>query len=171
MNEYAFSGDKDDFEKLYRDYAPYAFKVAKVVTGDQNLAADIVQETFVRVYLNLPKFNREKPFKPWLYKILINECNRGMSKNKRVFNIEDCPESVIGQSGDMEKTVENQEVCNALVKLDNKIRLPLILKNIQGFTAQEISEIMDVNINTVKSRLNFGKGKLRKLLDGFYRER
>lgn len=93
-----------------------------------------------------------------------------MSKSKGVLYIEDCMESVISQSGDMEKALENQEVCNALVKLDNKIRLPLILKYIHGFTAQEISEIMDININTIKSRLNFGKGKLRKLLSEFYRE-
>lgn len=134
------------------------------------MAADIVQETFVRVYLNLPKFNREKPFKPWFYKILINECNRIMSKSKRVLYIEDCSENVMSQSGHMESAVENREVCNALVKLDNKIRVPLILKYIHGFTAQEISEIMDININTIKSRLNFGKGKLRKLLTGFYGE-
>lgn len=94
-----------------------------------------------------------------------------MSKSKGILYIEDCTECVIGQSGDMERAVENQEVCNALLKLDNKIRLPLTLKYIQGFTAQEISEIMAVNINTVKSRLNFGKGKLRKLLAGFYTER
>ncbi len=169
-NEYTFSGDKADFEMLYHDYAPYAFKVALLVTRNQHLAADIIQETFIRVYLNLPKFNHEKPFKPWFYKILINECNRIMTKNKKVIYIEDCPENTMSQFGDMEITLENQEVYNALIQLNNKIRQPLILKYIQGFTAQEISEIMDTNINTIKSRLNFGKEKLRKLLARFYEE-
>jgi RNA polymerase sigma-70 factor (ECF subfamily) len=70
----------------------------------------------------------------------------------------------------MENAAENREVCNALAKLDNKISTPLILKYIHGFTAQEISEIMGINVNTIKSRMNFGKQKLRKSLENFYVE-
>jgi RNA polymerase sigma factor, sigma-70 family len=169
-SQYTFSGDKDDFEKLYRDYAPYAFKVALLVTKNHSLAADIVQETFIRVYLNLPKYNREKPFKPWFYKILINECNRSKSKIEGVLYIEDYQETVMNQTANMESAMESQEIINALANLDKKIRTPLVLKYIHGFTAQEISEIMAVNMNTIKSRLNFGKKKLRKLLTGFHGE-
>lgn len=167
IDEYIFSREKTDFEKLYRNYAPYAFKVAVLVSKNPQLAADIVQETFVRVYLNLPNFNPEKPFKPWFYKILINECNRLMSKNKRSLYIEDYLDSIASQSGDMESAAENRDILNALAKLDYKISTPLILKYIHGFTAQEISEIMGVNVNTVKSRMNFGKQKLRKSLVNF----
>src|SRR5690554_5395654 len=71
-------GDQEAFGMLYNKYADYALRVGLAVTKNRANGADAVQETFLRVYRNIHKFDNKKPFKPWFYKILINECRRIM---------------------------------------------------------------------------------------------
>ena len=74
------SGDRKAFEELYNLYADQGLRTALAITKNKSNAADAVQETFIRVYNNIKSFDETKPFKPWFYKILINECNRLLSK-------------------------------------------------------------------------------------------
>ena len=73
--------DKKAFEELYNIYSEYALRVAFAVTKDKSNAADAVQETFIRVYKYIDGYDINKPFKTWFYNILINECNRILSKS------------------------------------------------------------------------------------------
>ena len=74
------SGDKKAFEELYNIYAEQALRTAMAITKNKASAADAVQEAFIRVYNNINSFDESKPFSPWFYKILVNECNRLLSK-------------------------------------------------------------------------------------------
>lgn len=76
------AGDWDAFSLLYNQYADYALRVGMAVTRSRANSADAVQETFIRVYRNIDKFDIDKPFKPWFYKILINECRRIMTPHQ-----------------------------------------------------------------------------------------
>lgn len=83
-------GEKEAFRTLYNQYAEYAIRVATAVTRNRMHAADAVQETFIRIYNNIDRFDESKSFEPWLYKILINECNRILKKQPKTIPIGDC---------------------------------------------------------------------------------
>jgi RNA polymerase sigma factor (sigma-70 family) len=160
------SGDRKAFEELYNLYADQGLRTALAITKNKSNAADAVQETFIRVYNNIKSFDETKPFKPWFYKILINECNRLLSKNSRTVLISNFFESGLDRSKyDNYKFQEYENLYKAVENLKDINRIPIVLKYLKGFTEEEISQILDLNINTVKSRLFKGRQKLRKFLE------
>lgn len=156
--------DKDDFQQLYEAHAHFAIRTAIAITRNNEMAKDAVQETFIRVYRNYSSYDPALPFEPWLYRILVNECNRLLKKEAKISgchhpDLENDPRAA-------EPSAEKlAEVIHTIQALKDLYRIPLILKYIKGFSEQEIAEILDINQNTVKSRLFTGRNRLRKLLD------
>lgn len=159
-------GDDEAFTILYNQYANYALRVGLAITRNKANSADAVQETFIRVFRNIDKFDIEKPFKPWFYKILINECRRIMYSSKDTLPIDEKMENTnLLSKEDVYRFQEYEVLYKAIQELDEINRIPIILKYLQDFSGKEISEILDLNINTVKSRLYKGRKKLKKILD------
>lgn len=158
-------GDKQAFSQLYELYADYALRVAYGVTKQKELAADAVQETFIRVYRNAPSFDTDKPFKPWFYRILLNECNRLLKKEKKVISIEEYIAHL--PSEEVEEWFEYEDLHEALDALDEHNRVPILLKYLHDFSEKEIAETLDVNVNTIKSRLLKGRQKLKNSMSSF----
>lgn len=161
-------GDNEAFKELYNKYAEYALRVAVAVTRNKMNAADAVQESFIRVYKNINSFDIEKPFEPWFYRILINECNRILGKNSNIVLIDDfVGSSIQGAEEDERKFEEYECLYKAIESLDDNIKIPIILKYLKGFKENEIAEILDINVNTIKSRLFKGRQKLKKYIEKF----
>jgi RNA polymerase sigma factor (sigma-70 family) len=159
-------GDDQAFAELYNKYADYALRVAMAVTGSKANAADAVQETFIRVYKNIDSFDIDKPFQPWLYRILINECNRILSKNSKVIFIDDFTENnLLGSDEDDYKFEQYETLYKAIESLEDNNKIPIILSYLKGFKDSEIAEILGLNINTIKSRLFKGRQKLKRLIE------
>lgn len=159
------AGSKDAFATLYDELADEALRAAMAITKDKMNAADAVQETFIRVYKNVDDFDDSKPFKPWFYKILLNECNRILSKNSKTILMGDFTESVIRLADKDEYLFEEYEsLYEAIQNLEDINRIPIILKYLKGLTENQIAQTLDVNINTVKSRLFKGRQKLKQFL-------
>lgn len=156
--------NRDDFQKLYEAHADFAIRTAIAITRNNEMAKDAVQETFIRVYRNYSSYDPDLPFEPWLYRILVNECNRLLKREAKLSGyhhpyLENDPQVA-------EPSSENlAELIRTIQNLKDLYRIPLILKYIKGFSEQEIAEILDINQNTVKSRLFTGRNRLRKLLD------
>lgn len=161
---------KEGFELLYKSYSPGAVRTAIMILGNEHLAADAVQETFIRVYINLDKFDTTKPFKPWFYQILINECKRIAGKNKKIIYVDKFFENMLVEDDKNNERIEFEELYHMLGNLEQKIRTPLILKYLNDMKLDEISNLMKLNINTVKSRLHFGRKKLRTILANYYND-
>jgi RNA polymerase sigma factor (sigma-70 family) len=159
--------DKKAFEELYNIYSEYALRVAFAVTKDKANAADAVQETFIRVYKYIDGYDIDKPFKTWFYNILINECNRVLKKSPKVILIDDFTST----NYEKENTNDNkhEDLYSAIESLEDINRIPIVLMYLEGFSEVEISSIMGVNINTIKSRLYKGRQKLKKLLENIKR--
>lgn len=158
-------GDKEAFAVLYHQYSDYALRVAMAITKNRANGADAVQETFIRVYKNIHKFNTKKPFKPWFYKILINECRRIIKSPISTLPIDEKIENNVQLSEeDFYEFEEYDKLYKMIQMLDEMNRIPIILKYLQDFSEKEISEVLDLNINTVKSRLYKGRKKLKRLL-------
>jgi RNA polymerase sigma-70 factor (ECF subfamily) len=141
------SGDRGAFKLLYNEYAEYALRVAASITRNKATAMDAVQEAFIRAYNGIHKFKSGTAFKPWFYRILINECNRILDKNKRV----PATTSLI-EIYPSEKAQEFEELQDAIAKLKEEYRIPLILKYLDGCTEKEIADTLQLNVNTVKAR-------------------
>ncbi|MGM8364912.1 RNA polymerase sigma factor [Virgibacillus sp. W0181] len=161
-------GDQQAFRKLYNAYADYALRTAYAITRNQNHAADIVQETFIKVYRNIGTFKIDQPFKPWFYKILLNESRRYMKKqNKQAMAMES--EELLDYFN--EKATNNKEklhedVQGVLSKLSETHRTVLVLKYMNGFTEQDIATLLELNVNTVKSRLYKARLKFKAVIGG-----
>lgn len=160
------AGDEEAFRDLYDKYAGYALRVAAAVTKSKAGAADAVQETFIRVYKNIGSFDIDQPFKPWFYKILINECNRMMKNIFRMVYFSDYFDNNPGETyKDDHRFEEYEELYDAIKGLKVIYRVPLVLKYLNGFKENEIADILELNLNTVKSRLFKGRKKLREVLE------
>ncbi len=159
-------GDRKAFEELYNRYYSYALRTATAITKSTQEAADAVQETFIRVYRNIYSFNTNRPFKPWFYRILVNECNRVMKDKSRVVFVSHYMEqdSIHARKDDYHFE-EYEELYAAIEALSDIYRIPIILKYLNDFTEKEIGEILSLNINTVKTRLYRGRQKLKKSLE------
>lgn len=163
MNEEIYikikKGNKDAFRHLYDEYANYAIRTAKAITRNDEIAKDAVQETFIRVYKNISSYNSTLSFGAWFYRILVNECNRLLKKEKRAIPIDTSVVEVIEAS--KEGVTDLYEI---IQNMSDLYRIPLLLKYIQGFSEKEVAEILDLNQNTVKSRLLNGRNLLKDQL-------
>ncbi|ABO65831.1 MULTISPECIES: RNA polymerase sigma factor [Geobacillus] len=159
-------GDEAAFAELYELYGEYALRVAAAVTGSSANAADAVQETFIRVYDHIGRFDPAKPFRPWFYRILINECRRLMKKQRAVTILsEEMGAADLLTYEDRYTFAQYEELYKAIGRLKEKQRIPVVLKYLQGFTTEEIADILDLNVNTVKSRLFKARNQLMKWME------
>ncbi len=158
------SGEKESFRHFYEAYADSAIRTASAITKNREMAKDAVQETFVRIYRNIDSYNSLMPFEPWFYRILTNECLRLLKKDVHYSkfehtNLENEPlltEESFGALDDLYDMIQS---------LSNDQRIPVILKYIEGFSEKEISTILSLNQNTLKSRLYKARKQLKEQLD------
>ncbi|RXJ02428.1 RNA polymerase sigma factor [Anaerobacillus alkaliphilus] len=156
------NGNSSAFRELYDFYFDYAIRVATVVMNhNASHAGDAVQETFIRVYQNIHLYQADRPFKPWFYKILLNECNRILKKNSKVVSVGE----IIEQAHADEQFEEYEDLYQAIQELEPHNRTPIVLKYLNGFKEQEIADILEENLNTIKSRLFKGRQKLKRFLE------
>ena len=158
------AGDRSSFKKLYDMYADAALRTAARITGDSELAKDAVQETFIRVYRSIISFDTDRPFKPWFYRILINECSRLLRKRPKVISLNRLCDEEGYQVADRERE-DYMDLYNAVLSLKDIYRIPVVLKYLHGFTEREVADIMELNQNTVKTRLLKAREMLRKKLE------
>lgn len=158
-------GDQEAFAELYKMFAEFALRTAAAVTKSKTAAADAVQETFMKVFLGIDSFNPARPFRPWLYVILLNECKRVLKNNSKFMLVIDSPGGPAEPASFDSYPIEAYEdLYRAIQSLHDLNRIPLILKYLNDFTEKEIACILGVNLNTIKSRLHKGRQKLKKAL-------
>ncbi|KGX92003.1 RNA polymerase [Pontibacillus halophilus JSM 076056 = DSM 19796] len=153
-------GNHSAFKKLYEIHATYALQLAFALTKNHSDASDIVQEAFVKVYRHVESFDTSKAFKPWLYSIVMNEAKDYMRKNRKV-TVVPIDEEHIEAKG-IESPVE--DLYEALDYLQPIHREVIVLKYLNGFQEKEVAEILNENLNTIKSRLYKGRRQLKMLL-------
>jgi RNA polymerase sigma-70 factor (ECF subfamily) len=158
--------DKEAFEELVKRHQQRVFAVAGGILRRREDVEDIAQQVFVKAYFSLKRFDQRAAFSTWLYKITVNECWDLLRKKKvRPLVYEsDLSEEQARQFGApeaqgahvldiSEKLEARQQVELLLAELDERDRMMLILKEVEGFAVEEIAEILELNANTVKVRL------------------
>ncbi len=120
---------------------------------------EAVQECLLKAWQKRGQLKQPRYMQTWVVRILINECRNIQRKRWREVPLDEMPERIAPADADY-------EVHDALLKLDEKLRLPIILHYMEGFTVSEIADILRLPQGTVKSRMNRGRAQLKKTLTG-----
>jgi RNA polymerase sigma-70 factor (ECF subfamily) len=158
--------DQEAYEELVRRHQHRVFAVAGGILRRREDVEDIAQQVFVKAYFSLKRFDQRAAFSTWLYKITVNECWDLLRKKKvrplvyesdlseeQARQVLNSGEKVNPESDISEKIAAREHVERLLEGLDERDRLMLILKEVEGFSIEEIAEVLNLNGNTVKVRL------------------
>lgn len=180
-------GDSEAFEKIVRKYQGKAFNIALRMLCDREEARDITQEVFIKIFRSLRSFRSESRFSHWFYTILLNTCRSRLKHLKRRghFRSESMdnpgstddgrrprqwPDNSPDASTILEKKQMETLIQEKMLSVQDDFRDVLILRDIQGFSYDEIAAVLGISIGTVKSRLHRGRMILKDLLAGNFEE-
>ncbi len=146
------------FEKLYKNNSKYVYNVALGMLRNRDEAEDIMQNVFIKLFEGYSSFRGESDIKTYLYRMTVNKTiDYIRSRNLRSDKIENM------ELPEPKKTDSNISMLDSLLdKLNDELKAPILLAEIGGFSYKEIAEIMNINLGTVKSRINRGIAKLRE---------
>ncbi|MGI6069282.1 MAG: RNA polymerase sigma factor [Blautia sp.] len=149
--------DPDAFVQLMQLYMQDMYKVARSYLKNDEDAADAISDTILACYEKIHTLKKDKYFKTWMTRILINKCNDMLHKKKTLVLSDYTPEPAF-----WEEDYTNLEWNQVLLSLDEKYRLVVMLYYVEGFKIREIAQILDVSESTIQTRLARAREKLSK---------
>jgi len=166
-------GDVQAFDTLVRRYKDQLLNFVYRFVGNRSDAEDIVQETFLRVYKNKHYYKEIAKFSTWVYTIAGNLAKTELRRRKRhkIFSVSnfvneerdyDIPDKEHSPERQVDGTIKEDIIQKAIEKLPPKFKEVIILRDVQGFAYEEISQILNIPLGTVKSRVNRGRLKLQE---------
>ena len=172
------AGDRHAFEELVRRHADRLYAVVLRFVADVDEAEEVTQETFLRAWRSIDKFELRSRFFTWLYRIGINEAKRRAERRPppgTVSSIEDTPiedapdwsevPELRAEQGQLRSVLED-----AVRALPIEYRAPLILRDVEGLSTQQAAEVMELRQAAFKSRLHRARLAVRRAIDQYYLE-
>jgi RNA polymerase sigma-70 factor (ECF subfamily) len=166
-------GDVQAFDTLVRRYKDQLLNYVYRFVGNRNDAEDLVQETFLRVYKNKHYYKEIAKFSTWVYTIAGNLAKTELRRRKRrkIFSVSnfvneerdyDIPDLAKNPESEVDGSLKDDIIQKAIEKLPSKFKEVILLRDVQGFAYEEISQILSIPLGTVKSRVNRGRLKLQE---------
>ncbi len=155
-------GSEDAFDELFGRHWPRAYRAACLVCGDADAAEDVAQEAFLAAIRALDRFDRRRPFGPWLHRIVVNRAidhTRARALRREVAG-ERLPEPAAPVAA-----TPDEDLAAALAALGLEQRAVVVLRHVLGCTPGEIASLLDLPRGTVNSRLRRGLDALAADLD------
>ncbi|MBN2288833.1 MAG: sigma-70 family RNA polymerase sigma factor [Candidatus Glassbacteria bacterium] len=176
-------GQERAFSELMERYSRRIVNYVYRIIGDRDRAEDLLQDTFVRVYRNIDRFDQKRKFSTWLYTIATNLAknelrNAGRSplmyfqnlfyrkEDQKMFEAVDQADK---PDDELYRRQLKDLVAKAVEKLPDRHRLVFALRETEGKSYEEIAEILDCNIGTVKSRLNRARARFAQIIEPYLR--
>ena len=172
------------FEKLYCDYSKRVLNLAYRFTGQQELARDLTQDIFMKVYQNLETFREESHVYTWIHRIALNHIMNYLKRERRfkwfslldedigdVLHNERIDQSLWGQTGSpspdriLEQSERDNILWSAVESLPVKYRVPFVLFRFDGISYQGIADTMQLSLSAVEARIHRAKKQLIKKLE------
>ncbi|MEW6108039.1 MAG: sigma-70 family RNA polymerase sigma factor [Nitrospirota bacterium] len=174
-------GDVSAFEQLVLKYEDKIYNLCRHMLGNAHDAEDAAQDVFLKAYQNLNKFRPEASLHTWLYRIAVNTCIDYRRKPffeslfKSSKEGDEFVEELPADSPSPDRLYESKQISNAiqlaLGRLSERLRMVILLKEIEGLSYEEIADVLDVSIGTVKSRISRAREELKKLLKKFMEQK
>ncbi len=172
------SGKMESYEKIIRRYNGYLYKIGKSYGFGHNDVEDLMQETYIDAFVNLKKFENRSSFKTWLVRIMLNNCYHKKEKSKR----EELPiKGDIKENADLlfsdrskgtRNVVQNNELKEvleaAIHRIPENYRIVFTLRELNGMSVRETSEVLKITEGNVKVRLSRSKSMLQKEIKKTY---
>lgn len=166
-------GDLQAFDVLVQRYKDQLLNYVFRFVGNRVDAEDIVQETFLRVYKNKHYYKEIAKFSTWIYTIAGNLAKTELRRRKRrkIFSVSnfvnderdfDIPDTERNPEKEVDGNLKYDDIQKAIDKLPPKFKEVILLRDVQGFAYEEISQILNIPLGTVKSRVNRGRLKLQE---------
>ena len=177
-------GDSEAMERLIIKYQNRIYNVILKICANADDAAELSQETFVKVIENIDKFEGRSSFYTWLFRIAVNltlsYCKRSVKLGLKSLDSEDdecgregrralkeflSDDSLSDPAAIASKKELYELIKKAMMKLDDNQRAVIVLRDIEGMDYAQIAKVLDVELGTVKSRLNRGRSNLREIME------
>jgi RNA polymerase sigma-70 factor (ECF subfamily) len=162
-------GDEAAFAQIVRIYKDKIVNYLCGVTGDYQRAVDLAQETFLRVYFKAGKYRPIAPLSSWIYTIASNLAKTDLKRRRRMatISLEELPPT-LAVSTPSDESCDSGLAGNlrkALDDLSPRYRIPVVLKDIEGYSQEEIAQILKRPVGTIKARISRGRNMLKKQLE------
>jgi RNA polymerase sigma-70 factor (ECF subfamily) len=155
----AQAGSVSDFETLFRAHWSPAYRAAYLVVRDASAAEDIAQEAFLSAVRSLDRFDRRRPFGPWLHRIVVNRAiDWARARALR-------PETEAVDAPAPERPEHDETLLRELDRLSPEHRAVIVLRYLLEYTPGEIAELLELPRGTVNSRLRRGLDRLKERLE------
>ncbi len=179
--EFQKNGTEEAFEILVNRYKNPLTNFVFRFLGNYEACADIVQETFIKVYRYKDSYTSIARFSTWIYTIAGNLARTEYQRRKRrkFFSINsygennenyEIPDEQYRPDDITDSGIKDKIIQKALMKVSDAYREAVILRDIEGMSYEEIAEIMNITVGTVKSRINRGRAQLQEMLKDIYNE-
>lgn len=173
--EKAKHGDSNAFRILVENYQSFAYSLAYRMTRNHNEAQDIVQDSFVRCWQSIGRFNKDVKFSTWLYKIVMNLC-LDLFKSARYRNRQNEVDMNLSynlhDSKTSDGTIHRQEFLKNVLKMSEQLtpkqRAVFILRDLEDTDMKDISIILSMTSGNIKSNLYYARKKMHELLTKIY---
>ncbi|MFK8112661.1 MAG: RNA polymerase sigma factor [Rubripirellula sp.] len=173
----ALQGDRDAFTRLVQLNQDRLFASMIQVTGSPDEAEEVVQEAFIRAFIKLDTFQRNSQFFTWLYRIAFNSALTRRRRKRARVSLDHCRENnglEVTDPGDgVDEPILRRErvsmVREAMQALTDEHRSILVLREMQEHSYEDIAEILEISIGTVRSRLSRARGQLKLALEAMLR--
>lgn len=161
------NNDRQCQRELYRNFYSYGMSICIRYTGNEADAVEVLNDGFMKIFANINKFDLDKPFKPWLRRILVNTCLDHIKKNAKHNHLADITEAQVHQSTEEapDHNLSYEEILATVGKLSPAYRAVFNLYVIDGYKHQEIAEQLGITVSTSKANLTRAKVALRSMLD------
>ena len=165
-------GDEKSFSILVHKHKDKVRNLVYLTLGDVDFIDDISQDVFINVYHKIKEFRFESKFTTWLYRITINKCHDYLRKKKVRSIFVSIEDNYDKHSSGMR--TESQDIIHmmrkAIEKLPEKLKEPLIMRDIDGYSYKEIADFMNCEVGTIKSRIFRARETLKIFLEPYQKE-
>jgi len=164
----ACAGDRLAARRLYDRHAPRVYRLIFRMVGEDELAQEYTQDTFVKAFDRLEQYRGESAFSTWLHSVAMSQVLTGFRRRKRqrARELDLEAASSVATPADSSDPHLRERLQAELERLPERLRMPVVLHDIEGFTHREIGEILDIPQGTSKARLFEARAKLREALAG-----
>lgn len=191
VEEFRQTGDSTKFKSLVRRYQNRVYNAALRILGSQDEAEEVTQDTFLKVHQGITGFRKEASFASWIFRIAHNLCVdvvRTKQRRAGVKVVSFDPQSTQNEEDSLDPAVSLSQIADplpspaqrvdleeqqlfiekTLLALPENQRTVVVLHDIEGFQYQEIADIVGTSVGTVRSRLHYGRLKMRELLAPYF---